>query len=146
MKSFLVLLLITFSYSQSETEKVKAVIQDSFDQVLANFEINKISDFYTEDFLLLESGHIWNTDSIIRILSSAKSKLRKYKRTNNFEFLSVKIFENRAWLAFHNTATIISPNQERKYRRWLESAVLVKEEGRWKIELLHSSDLDKLKM
>jgi hypothetical protein len=60
------------------------------------------------------------------------------KRINAFEFIQTEQSGNVAWVSYHNSARFISGEREQVVR-WLESAVLVKTKGKWKIQLLHST-------
>jgi hypothetical protein len=43
-----------------------------------------------------------------------------------------------AFVSYWNTADIRSNKKDRKVK-WLESAVLVMDKGRWKVKMLHST-------
>ncbi len=62
MKNSILLLLLLLSfrnYSQSSDEKqIKDLIQNSFDEVLSELNLDAMSKYYTKDFLLLEVGEV----------------------------------------------------------------------------------------
>ena len=123
----------------ADRELVKQVIIDSFEEVLTNLELDKINDYYTDDFLLLENGEVWNNDSIIHYLSLALANDTKPIRTNKFEFIDVQIDGNSAWVVYQNHATFTLDNKVVRQMHWLESATAIKTEQGWRLEMLHST-------
>jgi hypothetical protein len=147
MKMFLTVLIITGllnnGFSQPGTApdsiSVQQVVIKLFDGI-AGIDSSEIVTQVTKDFLLLEDGQIWNTDSLIKVLKPMKTQ--DFKRTNEFRFVSQQIVGNMTWLVYYNTAHI-SFNGQKRDVNWLESAVLVKEDDIWKVKLLHSTMLRK---
>ena len=93
----------------------------------------------TDNFLLLEDGAVWNMDSLVTRLSPLKSM--SFSRVNQLKFIEQGESKNAAWAAYHNTADIKVNGREVKLE-WMESAFLIKENGAWKIRLLHSTKLN----
>jgi ketosteroid isomerase-like protein len=125
--------------AMADSAEIKQVIIHLFDGI-AEIDSGKIISYVTKDFLLLEDGLIWNTDSLIRVLRPLKSQ--DFKRTNEFRFVSHEQSGNMTWVVYYNTAHIVFNGQNRDIN-WLESAVLVKEDNRWKVKVLHSTMLRK---
>lgn len=75
-------------------------------------------------------------DTLVSKISVRKNS--GIKRVNKFQFIKTEQNENIAWVSYHNTADF-SLNEKQQTVNWLESAVLKKESGRWKIKLLHST-------
>ncbi len=121
----------------SDEQKLKDLIQDSFDDVFSEMNLEALNKYYTSDFLLLEVGEVWDMERIKRELSSYD--LRGSKRVNNFEFIQVEISGNTAWIAYHNTATFMSDGEIVGEINWLESATAVKTQEGWKLDMLHST-------
>jgi len=146
--SFLFLLIITLclncnSGNNNATEEKtaqKAVI-DLFDG-LAELDIEKVKSHCTPNIIILETGEIWNMDSTETRVTELKNKANDFKRTNKIEFLETKVSGNIAWLYYLNQATITFNGQTTSVK-WLESAVLKKEDKDWKIDLLHSTELER---
>ncbi len=65
--------------------------------------------------------------------------LQGRKRVNEFEFIEVKIKENSAWIAYHNTATFIKNGEVVGGLQWLESATAIRTKNGWKLDMLHST-------
>ncbi len=97
-----------------------------------------IVDNTTKDFLLLEAGLLWNNDTLINRIRPLKNT--NFERKNEFKFIATKQQGNIAWVSYWNQATI-SRNGNSRILKWLESVVLVKEDERWKIQLMHSTPI-----
>lgn len=91
----------------------------------------------TEDFQLLEHGEDWTMQKLI---DAVQPKGKPYVRRNFFSQIRARESGDVAWISYWNKAEIKSQSGERNVV-WLESAVLIKVEGRWKIQLLHSTRL-----
>ena len=140
MKRLICLLLFILSFNlaslgQKEKDSIEMTIARFFDGIS---EINegKLRATTTSDFILLENGHLWNMDTLVNKVTNPK--IAGVKRINTFEFIKTEQDGNIAWVSYHNTADF-SLNEKQQKLRWLESAVLKKEKGRWKIKLLHST-------
>jgi ketosteroid isomerase-like protein len=150
MKALLPLLLSFFLYSSltfgqvaDEERAVQQLIQGSFDSIFSAYDAAQLPDFYTDDFLLLEQGEIWTLDTIRGYLARAKANPNPATRTNRFEFIQTVIDGNRAWVAYHNYATITRNGQVVQELYWLESATALKTEKGWRLDMLHSTRVEK---
>lgn len=94
----------------------------------------------TSDFVLLEAGMIWTNDTLVKKVKP--NPTIQYERKNSFTFLSTEQQGDMAWVSYWNQAVIRRGDQTRN-ARWLESAVLVKQAGRWKIRMMHSTPMNK---
>jgi hypothetical protein len=140
-ESFLcaILLLPTLPCSaQTGSEAaVQNVIIEMFD-ALANGDVEKVLEHCTADVKVLENAVVWNVDSLrVKILPGAGSN-----RVNSFQFLDTRVTEKTAWVSYVNRADVTFNNKKRMVR-WLESAFLIKDSNQWKIQLLHSTVLER---
>jgi len=136
--SLLLLLFTQFSFAQTpEIVGVQKVIIRFFD-ALSVTHIPQMKEEVSDDFILLENGEIWTIDTLANKLSRPKPE--GYLRKNSFDFLSTKIDKNRAYVYYKNTAEISSKTRNTTIK-WLESAILRKEKGRWRMELMHSTPM-----
>ena len=92
----------------------------------------------TEDFQLLEHGEDWTMQQLV---DAVQPKGEPYERKNFFSQIRARQKGNVAWVSYWNKAEI---HREGGLRTvvWLESAVMVREDDRWKIQLLHSTRLE----
>jgi ketosteroid isomerase-like protein len=123
------------SFCQIEKDSIEASISRFFDGI-SEIDADKLRAYATDDFILLEDGHLWNIDTLVNKISARKGS--GIKRVNKFQFIKTEQAENIAWVSYHNTADF-SLNEKQQTVNWLESAVLKKESGRWKLKLLHST-------
>ncbi|EAZ79351.1 nuclear transport factor 2 family protein [Algoriphagus machipongonensis] len=148
MKKLLILGLFIFlgspSFSQTQQEEIEIIevlIQESFDSLFSAFNSEKIENYYTEDFLLLEDGEVWNNKIIKEYFDNAIKKQPIPTRVNKFEFIETKVDGDMAWTAYHNYAKISRDGEVIREVHWLESAVAVKTAAGWKLKMLHSTPI-----
>jgi hypothetical protein len=132
------LLSTQFSFAQtSEKAEVQQVITRFFDALsVSNIPLMKAE--VSDDFILLENGEIWTIDTLANKISRPKPE--GYLRQNSFDFLMTKIDKNRANVYYKNKAEISSKTRTATIK-WLESAILRKEKGRWRMEFMHSTPM-----
>ena len=138
-KIALIFLLFTqFSFAQTpEKVEVQQVITRFFD-ALSIANIPQMKAEVLDGFILLENGEIWTIDTLANKISRPKPE--GYLRQNSFDFLSTKIDRNRAYVYYKNKAEISSKTRNATIK-WLESAILRKEKGRWRMEFMHSTPI-----
>ena len=138
-KIALIFLLFTqFSFAQTpEKVEVQQVITRFFD-ALSVANIPQMKAEVLDGFILLENGEIWTIDTLANKISRPKPV--GYLRQNSFDFITTKIEKNRAWVYYKNKAEITSKTRNATIK-WLESAILRKEKGRWQMELMHSTPM-----
>lgn len=121
---------------------VEQVVQGVFDDVWSDKKAELLSKYHTDDFILLEHGEVWTNDTIANWCERAKLRDDGMIRINSFDFFKSKKEGNRIWMAYHNYATLKRDTLERK-AQWLESIVAVKKDSVWKLELMHSTRVNK---
>lgn len=134
-----ILALSTASFAQSpDYEKDIALhIQLFFDDI-ARLDTAALRKHVSSDFVLLEDGAVWNLDSLNQAL--AKMIGKPFTRTNTIDVISSRKWGDLAWISYYNTAYIALAEKKRTIN-WLESAVLFKENGHWKLTLMHSTTM-----
>mgnify|MGYP005752136959 FL=1 len=135
--------LSAFSQTQNEEKQIQDLIQNSFDDLFSSFQSEKLKDYYTDDFILLEQGEVWDIPTILNYFDRTKQNPNPPTRVNRFEFIETKIEGNRAWIAYHNFATISLNGETVREIRWLESATAVKTKDGWRLDMLHSTRVEK---
>ena len=85
----------------SEELKVNQTVVKFFD-ALSELDTQKLKLQTTEDFMLLEDGQVWNTDSLTRYFEPMKKM--NITRVNKFNFIKTVITNNTAWTAYYNRA------------------------------------------
>jgi hypothetical protein len=132
------LLFTQFSFAQtSEKAEVQQVITRFFD-ALSVTNIPQMKAEVSDGFILLENGEIWTIDTLANKISRPKPE--GYLRQNSFDFIETKVEKNRAFVYYKNKAEITSKTRNATVK-WLESAILRKEKGRWRMEFMHSTPM-----
>lgn len=151
MKKLLILItvmsLAITSFSQNpvatDEDKIKDLIIHSFDDIWSKFDSKKIENYHTKDFLSLEHGEVWNNDTIANYVNNAALRSPLPTRVNSFEFIDIKIHGSIAWVAYHNKAVISVDNKVIQEAQWLESVVAVLTENGWRLQMMHSTRVNK---
>ncbi|HKJ49013.1 MAG TPA: nuclear transport factor 2 family protein [Christiangramia sp.] len=142
-KLFISTLIILFAFhisvaqDSSDEEQLKDLVQNSFDEVLSDLNMESIPNYFTDDFILLEHGEIWDMAKLKSMLGS--DNMKGIKRLNNFEFIQINVTGNTAWLAYHNKAVFMKDGKEVGEMNWLESATAIRTEDGWRMDMLHST-------
>lgn len=132
-----------FAHAQNNLSAKEKLVQKTVTgmfQALADRDLVQLKHYCTEDILLLENGSVWNLDTLVQKVS--QNAATDFKRINKIEFIETKISGKIAWTTYNNQAEIAS-NGKRAVINWLETAILIKEDGRWKIRTLHVTLLKK---
>lgn len=130
------------SNTNDDFKAVEQVVQYVFDDVWSDNKAELLTKYHTDDFILLEHGEVWTNDTIAKWCKRAKKRNQGIKRINSFDFFEAKKEGNRIWMAYHNYATIKKDTISRKLQ-WLESIVAVKKDSIWKLEMMHSTRVNR---
>src|SRR5678809_1497163 len=139
------LLLAAFSTSailmaqeqlSTSQQAVQQTVSKMFD-ALSNRDSVSLKLYCTADITLYEYGQVWNIDTLI-LKAITQNQATDFKRTNSFEFLNTKVNKNTAWVSY-NLRSDITRNGKQGFAHWMETVVLIKEKGRLKIKLFHST-------
>ena len=97
-----------------------------------------MQDTSTADFQLLEHGEVWTMQKLV---TAVQPKGKPYERKNFFKQIRARQKDDAAWVSYWNKAEIRRAGETRTIV-WLESAFVIKVDGHWKIQMLHSTRLD----
>jgi hypothetical protein len=139
-KCLLLLLVISVSislFAQKENKEIENSIIGFFNG-LSLYNTDTLKFYSTTDFQLLENGEVWNMDTlIVKIMPRKNSNIQ---RINSFNFVKTEQNKETAWVSYYNSAEF-SLGDKKQVVKWLESAVLKKNQGKWQIQMLHSTKL-----
>ncbi|WP_373055539.1 DUF4440 domain-containing protein [Zunongwangia sp. H14] len=141
MLLFLIIPAAAQNSVEEDKKQIKNLIVNSFDDILSKMNSEKLAKYYTNDFLLLENGEIWDIDDIKDYISNARKQGPLPERINSFDFIEIKIVGKMAWAAYHNNAVFKIDNETRNEMNWLESATAIRTPDGWKLQMLHSTIL-----
>ncbi|UBZ06989.1 nuclear transport factor 2 family protein [Salegentibacter mishustinae] len=133
---------ITAMSQNSEMKKedqIKELISNSFQKIFSDLDPQSLDTYCTQDFLLLETGEVWDMDKMRNYIDRASKQKSKVIRFNSFDFVEIKIEGKMAWVAYHNKAEFKSGEEVIRELNWLESATAILTEEGWKLQLLHST-------
>ena len=165
MKKFFIILIICAFYScnnrtntdsinyfelnelqeQADIDSVKKLISKSFQDIWSDLDSTKIKNHHTTDYFLLENGVVWNNDSVSNFMIRARIRADRQQshRINRFDFLKTVHNKSTIWIAYDNHGTWVKEKDTLNTAHWLESVVAIKEDGKWKIQQLHSTYVGK---
>jgi hypothetical protein len=141
MKRIFFITLIVIWSTEASAQKDKTKIEGTivgFFNGLSLVNADTLRFYSTSDFQLLEDGQVWNLDTLLNKVMPRKNS--KVQRVNKFEFIRTEQSGNMAWVSYHNSAEF-KLGDKQQVVQWMESAVLVKNRGSWKIQMLHSTKL-----
>ena len=147
MKKYFQLLLLLFitTSAAGQTAKeeneahIKDLIIDSFQEIFSDLDPEGLENHCTEDFLLLETGEVWDMEMMRDYLARAKGQKNRSERINSFDFVKIRIEGDMAWVAYFNNARFKKGDEIVREMNWLESATAILTEEGWKLEMLHST-------
>ena len=119
---------------------IKSIVQDSYDIFYIKMDQKRYRSMLTEDYRLLENGEIFDADGDISFMPKPEDN---YKRTDNFEFQSVKIHGDFAYTVYFLRSDITDNKKGDRAVDFLESTILRRNGNKWRIALLHSTRLAK---
>ncbi|WP_295792060.1 nuclear transport factor 2 family protein [Mucilaginibacter sp.] len=129
--------LTAFAQNLVTPTSPQATVMRFFDAIAA-LDVPAMRAELATDFTLVEHAQVLNADSLTKGLAPLKGK--SFKRVNKIDFVKIDEIGDAAWVVYCNTAEVTIGELHRTVK-WLESAALVKQGGKWKIKLLHSTDL-----
>lgn len=115
---------------------VQQTVTNMFD-ALANRDSVNLKLYCADDVTFYEYGQIWNIDTLITKAIKLNTAT-DFRRVNTIDFIKTTVNNNTAW-ATYNLQSAITSNGKQRNVHWLETVVLVKVKGNWKIKVLHSS-------
>ncbi len=127
---------VTQSQTNSQGKAVEQTIIDFF-ETLSSGDSVKLQALSTPDILLFEYGGVWTLDTLLR-KAFRPARPTDFKRINTIDFINTTVEKKTAWTTYRNKAEITS-NGKNRIVEWIETVVLVRQQKKWKVKLLHSS-------
>src|SRR5690349_12779903 len=106
------------SIRNSNEQSLQTVVNKFFD-ALAALDVEKAKSLCTADVTILESGKVWNFDSLAIQISSRKAKSADFRRVNKLNFLKTNISGNTGWVYYMNEA-MITFDGKMTHVKWIE--------------------------
>lgn len=123
--------------AQAEDSPAFTAVKDMFAGFSA-YDYDAVRALGTEDYHLLEVGEIWDMDKLVAAIKGAEGSI---ERRNYFALIEERRHGDTVWLSYWNRADLKADNGDEIALKWLESAVVIKQDGKWVVEMLHSTRL-----
>ena len=120
---------------QQASEAVRA-----FFAALAKDDLAGVRATTTDDFLAYDVGKQFTAATLVDTIAGAHKSGVKLEW--NLGEIRTRTSCDLAWAHWVNRGSVAAPGKEPKPRNWLESAVLEREDGRWRVRFLHSTPED----
>ncbi len=138
---FFLLFLLTGTLScqsdpdnQGKREEIKSILADYFN-AMAKKDLPKMKELTTPDFVLYEGGDIYNNESAVR----AVEKISQFTVQFKFDSLNIRFGKADASTYYSRETTFTSSDSTYSPVKFLESATFEKQNGKWKLRFIHSS-------
>lgn len=144
MKFYLIYLMMLFSISlkaqsgKDSIELVNLLVKDY--KTMENYDSKTHLENCTDKYLLVEDGEIWDMKKELDFYN--KNSGRVMNRKNFFDIKYVRVQGEFAYTVYNLRSEIVE-NGNRQILNWVESVIFRKVKGRWKIEVIHSTKLQK---
>jgi len=119
---------------------VKRFIEDWYLTYFTKLDKEKYRAMLTDDYLLLENGEIIDAAGDIALMPRVEDE---YKRTDAFDFRSVKITGDYAFAIYFLQSEMNDKKNGKRNLKWLESVILRRSSNTWRVALLHSTRIEK---
>ena len=123
------------SAGDAPEEGIRATVRDYYAAFNA-LDRERYRDFVTDDYRLLENGELLDFGGDI---AAMPSPALHPTRTDRFDFRQVRVDGDSAYAVYFLSSDTNDDQKGYRSRRWLESAVLRRIDGRWRVALLHST-------
>lgn len=140
--SFLFALLISCEQPQKISEKEVMKTFNEFFYLLDN-DVDKIRDYLSEDFMIFEVSRKWDTEEFIKFVKG----FGEFESKREFKNIIIDTDLNSAHITLEHTGEfeLETPTPEGvtflSYE-WLESAYLIKENGKLKFKFYFSEQIN----
>ena len=128
----------TDAAAASDEDAVKQTITDWYAAYADGKNEAHYRTFLADDYLLCENGELLDLEGDVAMLT--KNRGPGFQRKDRFDFKSVHVRGDIAYVVYFLESDI-DDDQIKRQRRWLESAVLRRIDGRWRAALLHSTKI-----
>lgn len=131
---------VTGASARDSEASVKELVEKFYSIYYVEQNEKKYRAMLADDYLLLENGKIMSAAEDIALIPRPEDE---YKRTDLFDFRSIKIAGDTAYAVYFLKSE--ATDKKRGHRKWefLESAILRRSGKSWKVALLHSTRLAK---
>ena len=146
MRRVYLLFLLPFLISCKQPEKIsEKEVLETFNQFFDKLDndVDKIRDYVTDDFMVFELSRKWNTDEFIEFVKG----FGEFESKREFKNIIIDTDLNSAHITLEHTGEFELENPtpdgaSSLYYEWLESAYMVKENGKLKFKFYFSEQIN----
>lgn len=103
-----------------------------------NDDVKAFDALLEPGFYMYDNGQRFDSDAIMKLIAGAHAKGAKYVWAVTQP--DVHVHCDEAWIAYVNDGSVqMDPAAAPTAVKWLESAVLHRDAGKWKVEFFHST-------
>ena len=136
--SFLLISLHVFSQDTNDSTAIVKLLIDDY-KTMGTWDIKTHTENCTSSYILIENGEIWDMEKESEYYRTNAHRI--IDRKDNFDIKYIRIFGNTAYAVYNLKSDIIETGNLIT-KNWNESVIFRKLEGKWKIELIHSTPID----
>jgi len=125
-----------------DSAAIQQVIKDCYSIFYTDRDKERYRSLLTDDYLLLEKGEVLDVNGDMAMMPPPGPD---YKRRDTFEFRRISVRGDTAYVVYVVRSDVTNrkkPTQNGVWR-FLESAILRRSDNRWRIALLHSTQIPK---
>ena len=115
-------------------EKLKDVLKEYF-QGVENKDFQKMMDLTTKDFVSIDDGTIFTSDSIIKVIKCYPNLKAKYTLDN----FTINVDNNSGNIRYFNNMNVVINDTIHMSPNYIQSATFKKVDGIWKLDFIHTS-------
>jgi|TARA_X000000950_G_C13915084_1_gene660620 hypothetical protein len=146
MRTISLCFLLVFFVSCEQSQKIsEKEVMDTFNEFFyyLDNDVDNLSDCLSEDFVIFEVGRKWNADEFIEFVKG----FGEFQSKRGFKNIKINTDINSAHLSLEHSGEfqLENPTPEGLTSlsyEWLESAYLVKEEGKLKFKFYFSEQIN----
>jgi hypothetical protein len=127
--------------TEAETQITKDLIQGAFDNLWGGVDTNKILDYHTPDFYILEQGEVWTNTELRYYIDRQSRRPEGKRRENRMEYLNIEKHGESISIAYKNYASFYMDDSLTGNAQWLESALAVPTKNGWRLRMMHSTKM-----
>jgi len=126
-----------FSQDENDSIAIVTLLKDDY-KTMGTWDIKSHIEKCTDNYILIEKGEIWDMEKEKEHYMT--NSHRVIDRKDYFDIKYIRIFDDIAY-AVYNLKSDIIENGNLTAKNWNESVIFRKIDGRWKIELIHSTPI-----
>ena len=146
MRRIFILFLLPLLFSCAQPEKIsEKEVMDTFNEFFyyLDNDVDKIRDYLTDDYMIFELSRKWNTDEFIEFVKG----FGEFESKREFKNMIIDTDLNSAHITLEHTGqfeleTPTLDGSTSLYYEWLESAYMVKENGKLKFKFYFSEQIN----